>query len=80
MHGLKFTILLGLIFTLLQGFEYLNTELCINDSVYGSIFYLATGFHGFHVIVGTIFLIVCLFRLRKKHFTCERHFGLIAAS
>jgi heme/copper-type cytochrome/quinol oxidase subunit 3 len=52
----------------------------INDGIYGSLFYLCTGFHGFHVIVGTIFLIVCFFRQLKYHFTVEQHFGFEAAA
>jgi cytochrome c oxidase subunit 3 len=52
----------------------------MSDSVYGSIFYLSTGFHGFHVFVGTCFLIVCLYRLNFDHFTREQHFGFEAAA
>jgi heme/copper-type cytochrome/quinol oxidase subunit 3 len=60
---LCYTIFLGLLFTACQLFEYMNCPFSINDSVYGSIFFLTTGFHGLHVIVGTIFLILTLFRL-----------------
>jgi cytochrome c oxidase subunit 3 len=74
------TILLATIFTALQGFEYLTAPFSISDSVYGSCFYMATGFHGFHVIVGTIFLIICLIRLYYNHFTTEHHFGFEAAA
>ena len=49
-------------------------------NIYGSVFYMATGFHGFHVIIGTIFLAVCLMRARKGHFTEEHHFGFEAAA
>lgn len=52
----------------------------MNDGVYGSIFYMLTGFHGFHVIVGTIFLIVCAFRMRASHFTSNNHFAFEAAA
>jgi len=74
------TIILAIIFTGLQGFEYVTAPFTISDGIYGSCFYMATGFHGFHVIVGTLFLIVCLFRLYINHFTKEHHFGFEAAA
>lgn len=74
------TVVLAIIFTALQGFEYVTAPFTISDGVYGSCFYMATGFHGFHVIVGTLFLIVCLFRLYLNHFTREHHFGFEAAA
>ena len=65
-HGLKLglwlTILLGLLFTSIQAYEYAHAPFAFKGSIYGSTFFMATGFHGFHVIVGTIFLIVCLIR------------------
>jgi cytochrome c oxidase subunit 3 len=79
-NGLILTIILAIIFTALQGFEYLNAGFNISDSVYGSTFYIATGFHGFHVFIGTCFLTVCLFRLKNYHFTQEHHFGFEAAA
>jgi cytochrome c oxidase subunit 3 len=79
-RGLSLTVFLGLIFTALQAFEYVEAPFCIADSVYGSIFFVATGFHGFHVIVGTIFLLICLIRLINSHFTRSHHFGFEAAS
>jgi len=78
--SLFFTIFLGVIFTLWQLFEYQTAPFSISDSVYGSIFYLTTGFHGFHVLVGTLFLIVCFYRLYFDHFTKEQHFGFEAAA
>lgn len=78
--GLSLTVFLGLIFTALQAFEYIEAPFCIADSVYGSTFFVATGFHGFHVIIGTIFLLICLIRLSKSHFTRSHHFGFEAAS
>lgn len=78
--GLGLTVLLGSIFTGLQAFEYIEAPFCIADSVYGSTFFVATGFHGFHVIIGTIFLLICLIRLSKSHFTRSHHFGFEAAS
>lgn len=62
MHGLLATVGLGLYFTSLQALEYYEAPFTIADSVYGSTFFVATGFHGVHVIVGTLFLFVCLFR------------------
>jgi len=78
--SLSVTIGLAVIFTLLQGFEYATAPFSISDSVYGSTFYMATGFHGFHVIIGTCFLTVCLIRLYLNHFTREHHFGFEAAA
>lgn len=79
-RGLSLTVFLGVIFTLCQIFEYLEAPFCIADSVYGSTFFIATGFHGFHVLVGTIFLAICLMRLNYSHFTTSHHFGFEAAS
>lgn len=78
--ALFLTVFLAGIFTLLQIFEYLEAPFNISDGVYGSTFYLATGFHGAHVIIGTIFLIVCLIRQIKYHFTKEHHLGFNAAA
>ena len=82
-HGIKgliITIALAIFFTALQGYEYLDAPFNISDSVYGSTFFMATGFHGFHVVVGTIFLAVCLWRGKLGHFTKEHHFGFEAAA
>ena len=78
--GLLFTVMLGIIFTALQLFEYIDAPFNISDGIYGTTFYLATGFHGFHVMIGTIFLAVCLIRLINHHFTREHHFGFEAAA
>jgi cytochrome c oxidase subunit 3 len=78
--GLVFTIILAVVFTGLQGLEYVEAPFTISDGVYGSTFFLATGFHGFHVFVGTVFLFVCLIRLYKFHFTRTHHFGFEAAA
>ena len=72
--GLIVTLILAVAFTGFQVFEYLGASFSINDSVYGSAFFMATGFHGFHVFIGTCFLTVCLIRLVKYHFTQEHHF------
>jgi len=79
--GLGLTVLLGLSFTTLQAVEYSDAPFKFSGGgVYPSVFFLATGFHGFHVIVGTIFLIVCWFRARGGEFTPQRHFGFEAAA
>lgn len=78
--GLFITVLLGLIFTCLQIKEYIDAPFAINSGIYGSIFFMATGFHGFHVLVGTLFLIICLLRQLKFHFTREHHIGFEAAT
>lgn len=78
--SLLFTVLLGLFFTGLQVWEYIEAPFTIADSVYGSTFFVATGFHGLHVIIGTIFLFVCLVRLYFSHFSRGHHFGFEAAS
>jgi len=73
--SLVITIIAAIFFTFLQWYEYLNAPFCISDGVYGSIFFLTTGFHGLHVIIGTIFLIICLFRLLDNQFSKEQHVG-----
>ena len=78
--ALIWTIFLAIIFTALQGYEYLTAGFDISDGIYGSTFYMTTGFHGFHVFIGTCFLIVCLVRLYFNHFTREHHFGFEAAA
>jgi cytochrome c oxidase subunit 3 len=79
--GLLLTVLLGLSFTCFQAWEYAHAPFHFyGGGIYPSTFFLATGFHGFHVIVGTCFLAVCLFRARAGQFTPQRHFGLEAAA
>nr|YP_008081025.1 cytochrome c oxidase subunit III [Hydra sinensis]AGE65898.1 cytochrome c oxidase subunit III [Hydra sinensis] len=78
--GLLLTICLGLIFTIFQILEYYESSFSISDSVYGSVFFVATGFHGLHVIIGTIFLITCLIKLNNFHFTNSHHFTFESAS
>jgi len=73
------TIALALLFTRLQGLEYMDAPFNISDSVFGSCFYMTTGFHGFHVIIGTTALAVSFIRIILNHFTDTHHFGLEAA-
>ncbi|HKR87740.1 MAG TPA: cytochrome c oxidase subunit 3 [Phenylobacterium sp.] len=86
--GLLLTVLLGVMFTSIQAYEYrhilehkyfFNTE-AVNSGLYGSAFFMATGFHGFHVLIGTIFLTICLLRLLSGGFTPTKHFGFEAAA
>lgn len=77
--GLFITIVLGIIFTALQAMEYYEAPFSIADSVYGSTFFVATGFHGLHVIIGTLFLAVCLYRILDHHFTQHHHNGFEAS-
>ena len=79
-YGLALTVFLGVAFSGFQLKEYIIAPFGFRDGVYPSVFFLATGFHGFHVMVGTIFLAVCLFRALRGHFTPERHFGFEAAA
>jgi len=74
------TIALALIFTSFQGLEYATSPFTMSDSVYGSTFFMATGFHGFHVLIGTLFISVCLVRLYFNHFTTEHHVGFESAA
>jgi cytochrome c oxidase subunit 3 len=78
--GLWATIALGILFTAIQAYEYSAAPFAFGQNTYGSAFYMATGFHGFHVIIGTIFLIICLRRAYAGHFTPRQHFGFEAAA
>jgi cytochrome c oxidase subunit 3 len=73
--GLILTVALGLAFTAVQAYEYSHAAFGFKGHIYGATFFMATGFHGAHVIIGTIFLIVCLFRVLKGHFTPTHHLG-----
>jgi len=77
-RSLVVTIILGLYFTALQGIEYAISSFAMSDSVYGSTFFIATGFHGLHVLIGTTFILVIALRHAKAHFTPEHHFGFEA--
>lgn len=78
--GLLFTVVLGLYFRFLQGLEYYEAPFTFADGVYGSTFFISTGFHGIHVIIGTLFLLVCLIRHIKGEFRKNHHFGFEAAA
>ena len=78
--GLTLTVVLGVIFSYVQYYEYAHAPFAFGGSIYGSTFYMATGFHGFHVLVGTIFLAVCLLRAMKGQFSPQKHFGFEAAA
>jgi cytochrome c oxidase subunit 3 len=78
--GLILTIALGATFTGIQVYEYSNAAFSFAGNIYGSTFFMATGFHGAHVLIGTVFLTVCLFRARAGHFTPQQHFGFEAAA
>lgn len=75
LNFLLLTIFLGLLFLLTQAYEYIHASFTISDSIYGSVFYMCTGLHGLHVLVGLIFLIVCYFRFFFYHFTSKHHIG-----
>nr|BBC14911.1 cytochrome c oxidasesubunit III [Xenoturbella japonica] len=78
--SLTITVILGLYFTTLQAMEYVEASFTIADSAYGSTFFVATGFHGLHVIIGTTFLAVCLTRQMMFHYSKSHHFGFEAAA
>jgi cytochrome c oxidase subunit 3 len=78
--GLLITIILGLLFTLVQVYEFWEAPFSFKDGIYASHFYMLTGFHGAHVLIGTGFLAVCFVRLQKGHFTPHHHLGFEAAA
>src|SRR5690606_20855803 len=78
--GLAITVALGMLFTFVQAYEYIHAPFAFRDSIYGATFFMATGFHGFHVIVGAIFLRACLVRAVADHFTPQEDCGLEAAA
>jgi cytochrome c oxidase subunit 3 len=79
-RGLTLTVILGICFTGIQAYEYLNAPFSFRENIYSSTFFMATGFHGFHVLVGTTFLLVCLFRAMAGQFKPTQHFGFEAAA
>jgi heme/copper-type cytochrome/quinol oxidase subunit 3 len=75
LFGFSETIFYAIFFTILQLDEYIFAPFAISDGIYGSVFYMTTGLHGFHVIVGTCFIFVCALRFFNAHFTREHHLG-----
>nr|ANJ70409.1 cytochrome c oxidase subunit 3 [Haliplus immaculatus] len=80
LQSLLITVILGMYFTILQAYEYIESPFTIADTVYGSSFFMATGFHGIHVIIGTSFLLICMIRHYLNHFSSIHHFGFEAAA
>ncbi|AKS45315.1 cytochrome c oxidase subunit 3 [Octadecabacter temperatus] len=78
--GLILAVILGVIFTVFQAYEYGHAAFGLAGNIYGANFFMATGFHGFHVIIGTIFLFICYLRVRRGHFTAKQHIGFEAAA
>jgi cytochrome c oxidase subunit 3 len=78
--GLTLTVGLGVLFSFVQAYEYMHAPFSFSESIYGATFYMATGFHGFHVLVGTIFLLVCLIRAMNGGMSPQKHFGFEAAA
>jgi len=78
--GLIAAIALGVLFTFFQVYEYSHAAFGFSGNIYGANFFMATGFHGFHVVIGTIFLTICLLRLQAGHFTPDDHIGFEAAA
>jgi len=78
--GLAFTVALGVLFSTVQIIEYSHATFTFGGSIYGATFFMATGFHGFHVFIGTVFLAVCLIRALYGQLTPQKHFGLEAAA
>ena len=78
--GLIIAIALGAVFTVFQAYEYSHAAFGFSGNIYGANFFMATGFHGFHVLIGTIFLFICLMRVLRGHFTVQSHLGFEAAA
>ncbi|MBY0519007.1 MAG: cytochrome c oxidase subunit 3, partial [Sphingomonas sp.] len=78
--GLWITIILGVIFSCIQAYEYAEAPFHFAGLNFGASFFMATGFHGFHVMIGTLFLAICLARVYAGHFTPRQHFGFEAAA
>nr|UNO53655.1 cytochrome c oxidase subunit 3 [Ixodes vespertilionis] len=80
LNSILITILLGIIFTLFQSWEYNQSQFSMSDSIFGSTFFMTTGFHGIHVVIGTSFLIISMIRINKNLISSSHHFGFEAAA
>nr|QRF92828.1 cytochrome c oxidase subunit III [Hyalomma marginatum] len=80
LKSLLITIILGFIFTIFQIFEYFQSQFSISDSIFGSTFFMTTGFHGFHVLIGTVFLLVSYIRIKSQLISSKHHFGFEASA
>nr|YP_011036659.1 cytochrome c oxidase subunit III [Planaphrodes sahlbergii]WRK21263.1 cytochrome c oxidase subunit III [Planaphrodes sahlbergii] len=80
MQALILTVSLGLYFSLLQMYEYIESPFCISDSIYGSTFFMSTGFHGIHVIIGSMFIFTMMMRLKNLHISNKHHVGFEASA
>nr|WRQ18152.1 cytochrome c oxidase subunit 3 [Dryodurgades tortilis] len=80
MHSLIITITLGIYFSILQFYEYYEAPFSMADSIYGSTFFMSTGFHGIHVMIGTMFIIVSMFRIKNLHMSNKHHMGFEASA
>nr|WRK21497.1 cytochrome c oxidase subunit III [Nionia sp.] len=80
MQSMILTSFLGIYFTILQSYEYVESSFCISDSIYGSTFFMSTGFHGIHVIIGTMFIIISTLRMKNLHFSSMHHVGFEASA
>jgi heme/copper-type cytochrome/quinol oxidase subunit 3 len=77
--GLLITIFLGYLFVVLQGFEYYEANFSLSDGIFANTFFMLTGLHGCHVIVGATFLFICFIRLINRHFLTKHYLGLVCA-
>nr|YP_009525784.1 cytochrome c oxidase subunit III [Idioscopus clypealis]AXS67651.1 cytochrome c oxidase subunit III [Idioscopus clypealis] len=80
MKSMLITVMLGMYFSILQVYEYIESPFCISDSIFGSTFFMGTGFHGLHVIIGTTFIVVILLRTKNLHFSKHHHIGFEASA
>nr|QAY82072.1 cytochrome c oxidase subunit III [Hyphasis sp. REN-2018] len=80
LQSLIITVILGIYFSILQGYEYMEASFTISDSIYGTTFFISTGFHGLHVLIGSSFLMICTIRHYFNHFSPIHHYGFEAAA
>lgn len=80
MEGFMLTLYLAIAFLVVQAYEYIHAPFSLSDGIYGSVFFMLTGFHGFHVLIGTVFILVQFLRQKSSHFTPQEHFGFEACA